>query len=98
MCIRDRIGANIGSGVLAFLNASMQSQAGRRVALGSLLYKLIGLVLVIPVLDPLAHWLDSLKWHPAELVIAFHVLYNSLRCLLMLPTLGLMALLQLAAA
>ena len=28
------IGANIGSGVLAFLNASMQSQAGRRVALG----------------------------------------------------------------
>lgn len=85
------IGANIGSGVLAFLNASMQSQAGRRVALGSLLYKLIGLVLVIPVLDPLVHWLDSLKWHPAELVIAFHLLYNTLRCLLMLPTLGLMA-------
>nr|WP_288358866.1 Na/Pi cotransporter family protein [uncultured Pseudomonas sp.] len=85
------IGANIGSGVLAFLNASMQSQAGRRVALGSLLYKLIGLILVIPVLDPLAHWLDSLNWHPAELVIGFHVLYNTLRCLLMLPTLNLMA-------
>ena len=85
------IGANIGSGVLAFINSSMQSQAGRRVALGSLLYKVIGLLLIIPVLDPLAQWLDSFKWHPAELVIGFHVLYNSLRCVLMLPTLGLMA-------
>ena len=34
------IGANIGSGVLAFLNSSLQTPAGRRVALGSLLYKL----------------------------------------------------------
>ena len=33
------IGANIGSGVLAFLSTSMQNAAGRQVALGSLLYK-----------------------------------------------------------
>ena len=85
------IGANIGSGVLAFLNSSLQSPAGRRVALGSLLYKVIGLLLGLPLLDPLVHWLDSLNWNPAELVIAFHLLYNSLRCLLMLPTVGPMA-------
>jgi len=85
------IGANIGSGVLAFLTSSLQTPAGRRVALGSLLYKLIGLLLVMPFLDPLANWLDSLNWRPEELVIGFHLLYNSLRCLLMLPTAGLMA-------
>ena len=85
------IGANIGSGVLAFLNSSLQSPAGRRVALGSLLYKVIGLLLVMPLLDPLVNWLDSLDWQPEELVIAFHLLYNSLRCLLMLPTVGPMA-------
>ena len=85
------IGANIGSGVLAFLTSSLQSPAGRRVALGSLLYKLIGLLLVMPFLNPLANWLDSLNWRPEELVIGFHLLYNSLRCLLMLPTVGLMA-------
>ena len=85
------IGANIGSGVLAFLNSSLQSPAGRRVALGSLLYKVIGLLLVMPLLDPLVNWLDSLDWQPAELVIAFHLLYNSMRCLLMLPTVGPMA-------
>lgn len=85
------IGANIGSGLLAFLTSSLQNPAGRRVALGSLIYKLIGLLLVLPVLQPLADWLDSLNWRPAELVIFFHLLYNSLRALLMLPSVGLMA-------
>ncbi|MDP3977862.1 MAG: Na/Pi cotransporter family protein [Pseudomonas sp.] len=85
------IGANIGSGLLAFMTASLQTPAGRRVALGSLLYKLLGLILVIPLLNPLVSWLDSLDWRPAELVIGFHLLYNSLRCVLMLPTVGLMA-------
>ena len=85
------IGANIGSGLLAFLTASLQTPAGRRVALGSLLYKLLGLIVVIPLLNPLVSWLDSLNWRPAELVIGFHLLYNSLRCVLMLPTVRLMA-------
>jgi phosphate:Na+ symporter len=85
------IGANIGSGLLAFLTASLQTPAGRRVALGSLLYKLIGLLLVMPILGTLVDWLDSLEWKPAELVIGFHLFYNSLRCLLMLPSVGPMA-------
>ncbi|WPC05050.1 Na/Pi cotransporter family protein [Pseudomonas benzenivorans] len=85
------IGANIGSGLLAFLTASLQTPAGRRVALGSLLYKLLGLLLVIPLLDPLVAWLDSLNWRPAELVVGFHLLYNSLRCLVLLPSVGPMA-------
>ncbi|WP_137817638.1 Na/Pi cotransporter family protein [Pseudomonas sp. 2FG] len=85
------IGANIGSGILAFLSTSMQTPAGRRVALGSLLYKAIGLLLISPVLDPLVHWLASLKLSPQSLVIGFHLLYNSLRCLLLLPSVGPMA-------
>ncbi|AXA58201.1 Na/Pi cotransporter family protein [Pseudomonas thivervalensis] len=85
------IGANIGSGILAFLSTSMQNTAGRQVALGSLLYKLIGLVLIIPVLDPLVGWLDSLDFSPQETVIGFHLLYNSVRCLVLLPSVGPMA-------
>ncbi|MDN7140917.1 Na/Pi cotransporter family protein [Pseudomonas sp. JQ170] len=85
------IGANIGSGLLAFLSTSMQNAAGRQVALGSLLYKLIGLILIIPVLDPLVKWMDSLTFSAQELVIGFHLLYNSLRCLIMLPTVTPMA-------
>ncbi|MNF54768.1 Na+/Pi-cotransporter [compost metagenome] len=85
------IGANIGSGVLAFLSTSMQNAAGRQVALGSLLYKMIGLLLIIPVLDPLVHWMDSLDFSPQGLVIGFHLLYNTLRCLILLPTVSPMA-------
>ncbi|WP_214511165.1 Na/Pi cotransporter family protein [Pseudomonas brassicacearum] len=85
------IGANIGSGILAFLSTSMQNTAGRQVALGSLLYKLIGLLLIIPVLDPLVGWLDSLDFSPQETVIGFHLLYNTVRCLVLLPSVGPMA-------
>jgi len=85
------IGANIGSGLLAFISTNMQNTAGRQVALGSLLYKLIGLVLIVPVLTPLVHWMDSLNYDPQTMVIGFHVIYNSVRCLLMLPTVGFMA-------
>ncbi|MNF49292.1 Na+/Pi-cotransporter [compost metagenome] len=85
------IGANIGSGLLAFLSTSMQNAAGRQVALGSLLYKVIGLILIIPVLNPLVQWMDTLAYSPQGLVIGFHLLYNSLRCLLLLPTVTFMA-------
>ncbi len=82
------VGANIGSGLLAFISTNMQNTAGRQVALGSLLYKLLGLVLIIPVLDPLAHWLDTLNLDVQSLVIGFHLIYNSLRCVVLLPTVG----------
>ncbi|MGH8356455.1 MAG: Na/Pi cotransporter family protein, partial [Pseudomonas sp.] len=82
------IGANIGSGVLAFLSTSMQNAAGRQVALGSLLYKLIGLLLIIPVLDPLVGWMDNLDYSAQGMVITFHLLYNVIRCLILLPTIG----------
>lgn len=85
------IGANIGSGMLAFLSTSMQNVAGRQVALGSLLYKLFGLLLVIPVLDPLVRWIDSLGFSPQDMVIGFHLVYNTARCLIMLPTVAPMA-------
>ena len=80
------IGANIGSGMLAFLSTNMQNTAGKQVALGSLLYKLFGLVLVIPVLGMLVRWMDSLNYDAQTMVIGFHVLYNTLRCVILLPT------------
>ncbi|MBD8492196.1 Na/Pi cotransporter family protein [Pseudomonas syringae] len=85
------VGANIGSGLLAFLSTSLQNVPGRQVALGSLLFKLLGLVLIMPVLDPLVNWLDNLGFQSQELVIGFHVLYNTARCLLMLPFVNPMA-------
>ncbi|QCR37448.1 Na/Pi cotransporter family protein [Nissabacter sp. SGAir0207] len=79
------IGANFGSGLLAMINASKQNAEGRRVALGSLLFKLVGCVVVLPFVTPLADYFDRLPVSDEELVIYFHVFYNLIRCLAMVP-------------
>ncbi len=85
------IGANLGSGLLAMLNNSTSNAAGKRVALGSLLFKFIGSLIVLPFIDVLAEWLQKLPVNDEELVIFFHVFYNLIRCLMMVPFAGAMA-------
>ncbi len=70
------IGANLGSGLLAMLNNSAANAAARRVALGSLLFKLIGSPVILPFVHPLANLMDELSLPKSELVIYFHVFYN----------------------
>lgn len=79
------IGANLGSGLLAMLNNSAANAAARRVALGSLLFKLVGSLIVLPFVHLLADTLSQLPVEKSELVIYFHVFYNLLRCLAMVP-------------
>ncbi|ECE7234966.1 Na/Pi cotransporter family protein [Salmonella enterica] len=85
------IGANLGSGLLAMLNNSAANAAARRVALGSLLFKLIGSLVILPFVHPLANLMDELSLPKSELVIYFHVFYNLVRCLAMVPFAELMA-------
>ena len=85
------IGANLGSGLLAMINASGSNAAGKRVALGSLLFKLIGCALILPFVNLVADWLDNLPVNDEELVIFFHVFYNLIRCVAMVPFADLMA-------
>ncbi|WP_105738846.1 Na/Pi cotransporter family protein [Cronobacter dublinensis] len=85
------IGANLGSGLLAMLNNGAASPAARRVALGSLLFKLVGSLLVLPFVHLLAQTLHKLPLEESELVIYFHVFYNLIRCLAMVPFAGWMA-------
>ncbi|MGE9551383.1 Na/Pi cotransporter family protein [Erwinia amylovora] len=85
------IGANLGSGLLAMLNNSASNAAGKRVALGSLLFKFIGSLIVLPFIDPLSGLLHKLPVNDEELVIFFHVFYNLIRCLAMVPFAGAMA-------
>ncbi|EOU9606280.1 Na/Pi cotransporter family protein [Cronobacter dublinensis] len=85
------IGANLGSGLLAMLNNGAASPAARRVALGSLLFKLVGSLLVLPFVHLLAQTLLKLPLEESELVIYFHVFYNLIRCLAMVPFAGWMA-------
>lgn len=79
------IGANLGSGLLAMLNNSAANAAARRVALGSLLFKLVGSLIILPFVHPLANLMDELPLPKSELVIYFHVFYNLVRCVVMVP-------------
>lgn len=79
------IGANLGSGMLAILGSRGQPASARQLVLGSMLFKMIGCVLILPWVNQLSTWITDIG-HPAdEAVIYFHVFYNLLRCLLMLP-------------
>lgn len=79
------IGANLGSGLLAMINNSASNAAARRVALGSFLFKLVGGIAVLPFIHLLGTQLQRLPLSPADLVIYFHVFYNLIRCLAMVP-------------
>ncbi len=79
------IGANLGSGLLAMINNSAANAAARRVALGSLLFKLVGSIIVLPFVHLLASLMHHLPLPESELVIYFHVFYNLIRCLAMVP-------------
>ncbi|OAT27827.1 sodium-dependent phosphate transporter [Buttiauxella brennerae ATCC 51605] len=85
------IGANLGSGLLAMINNSTANAAARRVALGSLLFKLVGGIIVLPFVHILADAMQKLSQPESELVIYFHVFYNLIRCLAMVPFAGAMA-------
>ncbi|WP_192459167.1 Na/Pi cotransporter family protein [Musicola keenii] len=85
------VGANLGSGLLAMINSSAMNEAARRVALGGLLFKLAGSLLVLPWIPTLANRLAELPLSAEDLTIFFHLFYNLLRCLLMLPFVGPMA-------
>jgi phosphate:Na+ symporter len=70
------LGANLGSGVLVLLATTATNAVGRRVALGNLMFKLIGCVLfgfAMPWVLPL---LASFQPEAQRQVVNFHVLFN----------------------
>lgn len=72
------LGANLGSGILGLLATSGASPAGRRVAIGNLLFRVVGCALVIPLLGTIEGalaWFDS---DPQRLVVNFHTAFNLL--------------------
>lgn len=79
------IGANLGSGILAMINNSAANASARRVALGSLLFKLVGNLIILPFVHVLADAMHRMPLPESELVIYFHVFYNLIRCVAMVP-------------
>jgi phosphate:Na+ symporter len=72
------LGANLGSGLLAFLTMSQSPSVVRRVPMGNLMFKATGCALAVPLLNfyiPAANDIQTLGF---DAVVTFHFLFNVL--------------------
>jgi len=70
------LGANLGSGLLALIATAKSSAVARRVPLGNLLFKLLGITAIIPLMPFIRDWRETLSMPLHTQVVAFHLLFN----------------------
>jgi phosphate:Na+ symporter len=71
------LGANLGSGLLAMLTTVTSSPEARRVTLGNLLFRLIGCIIIVPLLPYIEELLASAPLDAAQVAVYFHLLFNA---------------------
>ena len=71
------IGANLGSAINPlFEGGGFQNAVARRLPLGNLINRVVGCVLVLPFLQPIADVLGAVDPNPVRLIADFHTLFN----------------------
>ena len=70
------LGANLGSGLLAMLTTLTSSPEARRVTLGNLLFRLLGCIIIVPLLPYIEELLASTPLDDAQITVYFHLLFN----------------------
>jgi phosphate:Na+ symporter len=82
------LGANLGSGIAAWLSTAGAPLAARRVPVGSLVFKLAGCLIAIPLLPTIHIALQEALPRVEQQVIAFHLGFNIARALLFVAFTG----------
>jgi phosphate:Na+ symporter len=70
------LGANLGSGLLAMLNTVTAPAEARRVNLGNLLFRLLGCVIIVPLLPYIEDLFTSWPLDNGQVTVYFHLLFN----------------------
>ncbi|RUL61522.1 Na/Pi cotransporter family protein [Dyella dinghuensis] len=68
------LGANLGGTMPALLEA--QTPMARRLPLGNTLARALGCLICLPLLHPIAHWLEPLGSSAARIAVNFHTAFN----------------------
>src|SRR5262252_2588299 len=76
------LGANLGSGLLGMMSTLHSPPEARRVALGNFLFKVIGCLLLMPIVGHVEDWIAGLQLDPAREVVLFHFVFNTALALL----------------
>lgn len=71
------IGANLGSGLLAVLTTLKANVQTRQVPLGNLMFKMVGVVLMIPLVTPWYTHMRDIAPDVGTLVVMFHLAFNT---------------------
>ncbi|MDQ6923664.1 MAG: Na/Pi cotransporter family protein [Pseudomonadota bacterium] len=70
------LGANLGSGLLAMLTTLTSSPEARRVTLGNLLFRLLGCIIIVPLLPYIEELFASMPLDDAQITVYFHLFFN----------------------
>jgi phosphate:Na+ symporter len=82
------LGANLGGAVTALVAVSGGVAAARRVPLGNLVMRGVGVAAVLPVLAWVQPYLTEISSDPARMVANFHTAFNLGLAVLFLPLIG----------
>ena len=72
------LGANLGSGILGIVATAGTNAAGRRVVVGNLFFRVIGCLLMLPLMSTVESLLALFDPDPQRLVVNFHTAFNLL--------------------
>jgi phosphate:Na+ symporter len=70
------LGANVGSAINPLLEGSRTNLANRRLPIGNMLNRVVGVVLVLPFLQPIAEIFGRFDLNPARMAADFHTAFN----------------------
>jgi phosphate:Na+ symporter len=85
------LGANLGSGVLAVLTTMNSAITVRQVPLGNLLFKLLGILSVMPLIGLWLKHTSAIITGAATQVVVFHLAFNTVVALVFIAFTGVMA-------
>ncbi len=70
------LGANLGSAINPLLEGSGASLASRRLPIGNLFNRVVGVVVVLPFLQPITEVFGRFDLNPARMAADFHTVFN----------------------
>ena len=82
------LGANIGSAIAPVVMTLRDIPAGRRVPLGNLLIRALGVLFFMPFMGLIVTYLEQLDSDPARVMVNFHTAFNLALAVVFLPFIG----------
>ncbi|TWO72343.1 Na/Pi cotransporter family protein [Caenimonas sedimenti] len=79
------LGANLGSGMLGVLATAKSTVEVRHVPMGNLIFKIIGVLIAAPFVGLWLRWVRPYLGDPSTVVVLYHLSFNVLMALLLLP-------------